>query len=299
MNSTFACSFWIVKLTIIINFLSIIFITNLSANTIDVVLVGYEEKKDYNDNPTCEMEFSFGNNAWGTMYQLAIDSVVYDDRGDKMPEYAFKNQIVAFDMWSSTKSMPVGSALTSKSLEVEGRCKYIQDIYLKEVKPEKCNVRMMPEDADCLEIINPISRIDHINLINEFSTVAAEGSTNPGLEPLYFADEFAVMGDLMFDQDPTIKKTLGTNIGREIRIDDFYVWSYNDNRYISGGPLELWSDDSMGTDTRITCTISPNLGDQFMKNNVRQALQIEGRIKSYTEYDGLIIEPCDPLNELQ
>ena len=301
MNSSILYFSTVLKYAILSSFISFVFLTNLSANTIDVVLVGYEERNDYNDNPLCKLEFAFGNNSWGTMYDLSIDTTTFDDRGDKMKEYTY-SEIIAFDSWSNSKrSVAVGEAHTSKSLEIEGKCKYIKDIYLKEVKPEKCNIRMMPEGADCLTIINPISRIDHINLINEFSTVASIDATNPGLEPLYYPSLYDLMGELYVPggDDPIMKKTLGTNIGREIKIDDLYVWGYNSTRYMAGGPLELWTDDSMGADSRVTCAIKPALGDKFMINKLRQSLQIEGRIKSYNDYEGLIIEPCEVLNELQ
>lgn len=276
------------------------------SNSIDVVLVGYEDKKDYEDNPTCELEFTFNNNSWGTLYQIEIETNVLDDRGDKVDDYGFSDKIKAFELFSDINNIKVGNSATFKSLHLDGKCQYLKDIYLTEVKPEKCNIRMMPEDGDCLKIINPISRIDHINLINEFSNVAFTDSSSStttsnssSIEPLYFAVDVDMMGDLMYDQDPAIKKLLGTNIGREIVIDDLYIWSYQDDRYIKGGPLELWSDDSMGSDTRISCAVSPEVGDKFMVNRMRQSLQISGRIKSYDDYSGLLIEPCNVLNTIQ
>jgi len=208
--------------------------------------------------------------------------------------------------FSDIKSIKVGNAATFKSLHLKGKCQYIQDIFLKEVKPEKCNIRMMPEEADCLTIVNPISRIDHVNLINEFSTVQASGSvgennvTNESaIEPLYYASGFDLFDDLIYDWDISIKKILGTSTGREIQIDDLYIWSYDDTKYIKGGSLQLINDDSMGTQSRISCIVDAKTGDEFMVNRVRQSLQIIGRIKSYDDYSGLTIEPCTVLNNIQ
>lgn len=281
-------------------------ISNIQATSIDLVLVGYEDEKDYEDNPTCKLEFTFGNNSWGTLYGLSIETEVYDDRGDKMDDYGFNSKIEAFELFSDIKSIKVGNAATFKSLHLKGKCQYVQDIFLKEVKPEKCNIRMMPEDADCLTIVNPISRIDHVNLINEFSTVQASGSvkennvTNESaIEPLYYASEYDIFDGLIYDGDISIKKTLGTSTGREIQIDDLYIWSYDDAKYIKGGTLQLINDDSMGTQARISCIVDAKTGDEFMVNRVRQSLQIIGRIKSYDDYSGLTIEPCVVLNNIQ
>jgi len=281
-------------------------ISNIQATSIDLVLVGYEDDKDYEDNPTCKLEFTFGNNSWGTLYGLSIETEVYDDRGDKMDDYGFNSKIEAFELFSDIKSIKVGNAATFKSLHLKGKCQYIQDIFLKEVKPEKCNIRMMPEEADCLTIVNPISRIDHVNLINEFSTVQASGSvgennvTNESaIEPLYYASGFDLFDDLIYDGDISIKKILGTSTGREIQIDDLYIWSYDDTKYIKGGSLQLINDDSMGTQSRISCIVDAKTGDEFMVNRVRQSLQIIGRIKSYDDYSGLTIEPCTVLNNIQ
>jgi len=193
-----------------------------------------------------------------------------------------------------------------KSLHLKGKCQYVQDIFLKEVKPEKCNIRMMPEDADCLTIVNPISRIDHVNLINEFSTVQASGSvgennvTNESaVEPLYYASEYDIFDGLIYNGDMSIKKILGTSTGKEIQIDDLYIWSYDDSKYIKGGTLQLINDDSMGTQARISCIVDAKTGDEFMVNRVRQSLQIIGRIKSYDDYSGLTIEPCIVLNAIE
>ena len=133
------------------------------------------------------------------------------------------------------------------------------------------------------------------------SNSASESNTSneSAIEPLYFASEFDVFNDLIYELDISIKKTLGTNIGREIQIDDIYIWSFNDTKYTKGGTLQLINDDSMGTDSRISCVVDAKTGDEFMVNRVRQSLQIIGRIKSYDDFSGLIIEPCTVLNSIQ
>ena len=48
------------------------------------------------------------------------------------------------------------------NLEFGGQCKYMGTINALKAKPEDCNIRMMPEDASCLDILQLKSKIDHI-----------------------------------------------------------------------------------------------------------------------------------------
>ena len=139
------------------------------AESIDVKLISYEDKKDiFDETPTCEMEFTVTNNSWGTMYGLKITSESYDDRGDKLENYAFNGSINAFGgLFSDTDAILLGNSSTSKSLHLKSKCQYIAEIFMTKVKPSNCNIRMMPEDGNCLTIINPFSDIDHIKLIKK------------------------------------------------------------------------------------------------------------------------------------
>ena len=99
--------------------------------------------------------------------------------------------------------------------------------------------------------------------------------------------------EFMFGIKPLLKKKLTTNKGKTIRFNDVYVWSYNDDRWMNGGPLELINDDSMGTQTRVTCAISASAGDVFMENPKRQSVSMTGTLVGYTDYGGTMIEPCE------
>lgn len=146
--------------------LFLLFSTSLFAVSIDVKLISYEDKEDWDGNPTCEMEFNVVNNSWGTMYGLRISTESYDDRGDKLEDYAFSSSIDAFGgLFNDTDAILVGNSSTSKSLHLKGKCQYISEIFMTKVKPDNCNIRMTPEDGNCLDIINPSSDIDHIQLL--------------------------------------------------------------------------------------------------------------------------------------
>ena len=99
--------------------------------------------------------------------------------------------------------------------------------------------------------------------------------------------------EFMFGIKPLLKKKLNTNKGKTIRFNDVYIWSYNDDRWMNGGPLELINDDSMGTQTRVTCAISASAGDVFMENPKRQSVSMTGTLVGYTDYGGTMIEPCE------
>ena len=82
------------KFLIFISF--VLFTGNSLANSIIVNLVSYEDKKDYADNDTCELEFDITNNSWGTMYSYKIETEVFDDRGDKVEQNIMFSKIDAF-----------------------------------------------------------------------------------------------------------------------------------------------------------------------------------------------------------
>ena len=98
--------------------------------------------------------------------------------------------------------------------------------------------------------------------------------------------------EFMFGMKPVMKKKLNTNKGKTIQFNDIYIWSYNDDRWMNGGPLELINDDSMGTFSRVTCAISASDGDTFMENPKRQSVSMVGTLVGYTDYSGITIEPC-------
>ena len=151
----------------ILIFISIIFFSgNSFANSIIVNLVSYEDKKDYSDNDTCELEFDITNNSWGTMYAYKIETEVFDDRGDKVEQNIMFSKIDAFGgIFNSYDSIGIGQSGKSKSLTVKTKCKYLAEIKLIEVKDKNCNIRMLPENADCLEPVEVSSELDHIILL--------------------------------------------------------------------------------------------------------------------------------------
>ena len=95
-----------------------------------------------------------------------------------------------------------------------------------------------------------------------------------------------------------LKKTLGTNTGKEIQIDDLFIESYKDNKFIKGGTLTLIGNEIFGTNGRISCVVDSKTGDEFMVSKKKQSIQLTGIIKSYDDLSGLIIEPCIILSNI-
>ena len=105
-------------------------------------------------------------------------------------------------------------------------------------------------------------------------------------------DHWINLGIFGSSPEPLWKKILNTSKGDKITIKDYYIWSYDDTDWQKGGKLHLINDDSMGIPTRITCSINPDQGDKFMKNRKRISVKITGKIKGYSDFEGLLINPC-------
>ena len=97
---------------------------------------------------------------------------------------------------------------------------------------------------------------------------------------------------LNFEFDPLYKKTLNTSVGDKVIIKEYYIWSYDDDDWQKGGNLYLINDDSMGSRTRITCSITPDEGDKFMMIKQKMTVKVEGVIDEYSDYNGLTLNPC-------
>ena len=135
---------------------------------ISVELIAYEDKKDFQEKDTCELEFTFTNNAWGTIYDLGIDTESYDDRESKIVGNMFSQKITPFAIiFGDVTSIRKGNTATAKSLTLDSKCKYIETIYMTKVEQKNCNIRMMPEDANCLDIITASSKINHIKIVKK------------------------------------------------------------------------------------------------------------------------------------
>jgi len=156
------------KLILLITSLLTFFSFPALSENINLELIAYEDKKDFQEKDTCELEFTFTNNAWGTIYDLGIDTESYDDRESKIDGNIFSQKITPFAIiFGDVTSIRKGNTATAKSLTLDSKCKYIETIYMTKVEQKNCNVRMMPEDANCLDIITASSKINHIKIVKK------------------------------------------------------------------------------------------------------------------------------------
>ena len=156
------------KLMILVISLLTFFSFPALSEDISVELIAYEDKKDFQEKDTCELEFTFTNNAWGTIYDLGIDTESYDDRESKIDGNIFSQKITPFAIiFGDITSIRKGNTATAKSLTLDSKCKYIETIYMTKVEQKNCNIRMMPEDANCLDIITASSKINHIKIVKK------------------------------------------------------------------------------------------------------------------------------------
>jgi len=144
-------------LAILFSFISSISIANTPSITVD--LLSYEQEDDH-----CALTYSILNNSWGTMYGIRISTEAYDDRDTKLDDYLFGGTINPFaGWWDELVSIPLGSQTTGSDLKYKGTCKYMGTINALKVDSSDCNIRMMPEQARCFDIIKFNSKIDHIS----------------------------------------------------------------------------------------------------------------------------------------
>lgn len=118
---------------------------------------------------------------------------------------------------------------------------------------------------------------DDINLKSEFEYQQKMGNSVEGKS----------------DSPDLFKKELGTSIGSTITIPGFFLWSKDSSEWEKGGKLIVTNDDSMGSQFRIACALSPDQGDKIMKDLTRREIDITGTISSYSSSNGLLIDPCN------
>ena len=141
-------------------FLSSPAVSNANSPSITVKLLSYQQDSDH-----CDLIYSISNNSWGTMKGLFITTEAFDDRGVKIDSYAWGEYMDPFGVYFNPLiSIPKGGIAKSDDLMYEGQCKYIRTINVLEVKDKWCNIKMMPDEAICYDIIDFKSNIDHITL---------------------------------------------------------------------------------------------------------------------------------------
>ena len=134
--------------------------------SITIELLSYEQKiGSYDDTPYCSISYQVINESWGTLYGIRVFTEGFDDRESKLDDYGLGGNVInPFGGWFNDQEyISKGYMMQVSNLEFKGTCKYMGVINALKVKPEDCNIRMMPEDGSCFDILNLKSKIDHIS----------------------------------------------------------------------------------------------------------------------------------------
>lgn len=133
------------------------------ANEIIINVTGSQQRESFDGKPICELTYDITNNSTGTIHYLSVSIDGWDDRGTKLDELlgaSFSN----VNLFSRT---PISTGSTVSFEQDNGfktPCEYLGSIQVTEVKPEYCNIRMLPEDINCFEIITVTSSVGSITL---------------------------------------------------------------------------------------------------------------------------------------
>ena len=136
---------------------------NAFANSIDVRVTGVKDDVDYSGKSTCDLEYSITNNSMGTVHYFSVNLDAWDDRGEKIDEVLG----ASIDNSKGFSRVPIAVGGTFRSKMTGGfkaKCKYIGKVKFVEIKPEYCNIRMLPEDADCFKMLRIGSTVPTIKV---------------------------------------------------------------------------------------------------------------------------------------
>ena len=90
----------------------------------------------------------------GTIERLVIKAHITDDRGRKVSANPFQAHIRNTSRRDDFLSIPVGSTLQDVGeIWIEEECQYVGEIKLGSMDKEDCAIRMLPEDADCNDLV--------------------------------------------------------------------------------------------------------------------------------------------------
>lgn len=138
--------------------------TPLIAGNISFVISSYEEGDDFQGNTVCRLGYSITNNTYGTIDRIRINLDAWDDRGDDLTGI-FSRSLDNYGREGRWTSIPVGSTSNfTMSETLRARCEFIARLRVRDVSPHNCSIRMLPEEANCTEIVSVVSEIEHISV---------------------------------------------------------------------------------------------------------------------------------------
>jgi hypothetical protein len=132
------------------------------ADDIKISITGKTERAGFDGLPICELQYDITNGSTGTLYYLTVSIDGWDDRGEKLDEL-LSASLSNNGGLSGKTALGVGSTASFKmDMGFKVRCQYLAKVGNIEVKPEYCNIRMLPENVDCQKMIQVSSKISDL-----------------------------------------------------------------------------------------------------------------------------------------
>lgn len=133
------------------------------ANEILINVTGGKERTSFDGKPICELQYDITNKSTGTIHYLSVNVDGWDDRGDKLDEMLSSSLDNSAGL--GRKPIAVGSTLNFEQRSgFKTKCKYMGKIKVTGIKPEYCNIRMLPENANCEKLIKVTSAVESIKV---------------------------------------------------------------------------------------------------------------------------------------
>ena len=134
------------------------------SNEISINITGSKESNGFDGKPICKLKYDITNNSTGTIYYLSVSVDGWDDRGTELDE-GLGASLGNADGFFGRKPIAVGATLGFKQGSgFETKCDYMGKIKVMGIKPEYCNIRMLPEDVNCEEIVKVTSELGNVTI---------------------------------------------------------------------------------------------------------------------------------------
>jgi len=134
--------------------------------SINFEVIGMQDDQNYQGLPVCNLEFSLSNQSTGSIYYVRVKIDVWDDRGDQM-EPQFGAIYLSTNEYFSGSDFVIPRGETVNILQEwgpKGRCKYVAEVAIAGVDPKYCNIRNLPEEANCLEMVRLTSSVESVKI---------------------------------------------------------------------------------------------------------------------------------------
>ena len=135
--------------------ISFFIFNDLESKQIKIEITGTRDKTSLLDKTAqCSLNFDITNNSYGTIHWIDVEMNFYDNRGEKVKVSGFDSSIGNNAILGDGAPITVGKTKSfERDMTPQTACKYIQECEPMKVKPKYCNIRMLPEKVNCLDLV--------------------------------------------------------------------------------------------------------------------------------------------------